>query len=870
MVEIDQEGKERPQQTRKATTTTTTTATNIMAGGGTDVGRRIFLRSLEEHQCCCREEEVQALQRHFEESKRSAVVTTVRGVSGSGKSSLVFAQKQRWMEDNNNDTNGGYLSFVSGKYDQESTQPLAALIDALYQAIEHFRQHEKEEEKSLKKILTQEESLRSIIPNIYKKLGLLAKPSSPTNRRNSQTISQVFSSASDMLVSAIWRLLIVLLSDHNRLVLVLDDVQRADELSIKFLSKLPNFVDDLQRFHLILIYRNDDYRHKKDAVDNAEEETKEEDDDDENHDHVTTLIKEWDQAKEEPTSTNNSTFMLQSIEISEFDCFQVMKVLASCFQIKDVDAVKPLAQVIYDKTNGNPLFVARFARLLVEEKHVRYNLINLSWEWTEDDVDKIRGGLGVSTHVADLLVKTMKNLPTETQNALMIASCMGMIIPLKTFEELFDDFTTAGAIQDNDDGNEEYKHDNDTTSIGIEKIIAPAVDQGILIRRGTTTYEWGHDKLQNAAYSLIPENRNGDLHMKIGRLLFAKASEASDRDITTFMAAEQINKATERNSNKNISDVGGGDTASLASVDVDLAELNLEAAKISIHRSAFYPAMKFLRAGIKYLGLEEKNRWDAKHYDLTIALLNCIIQIGQILGHHDEARKAADEVVVHAKCLEDKFYAYKHIPLLILKTSNRDYIQATDYLLSIIREYGVNIPRRPSSAYIAVQKFKLERFADLDSILSLPESNDILFNHLLDHLGQLEAWSLSGKLPNLSMAAAICALRKCIKRRAQCPSACSALLGMAYFAKDRLDFQGAIKYSELAVNLCMLYPKQSGSIHCQVLIRSVTGITPLLRPFHETMDGSMEGYEAGLLYGDLEFAFAGAMGYSLAYFCVGE
>lgn len=108
--------------------------------------------------------------------------------------------------------------------------------------------------------------------------------------------------------------------------------------------------------------------------------------------------------------------------------------------------------------------------------------------------------------------------------------------------------------------------------------IVSAAAAGILRRRpGSSAYTWSHEKLQNAEYTLIPFEIRSLLHMLLGRQLWKTSSFYPNEEWMVYLAAEQLNRC----------DVDSTD----CTTPTELAQLNLQAATLSISKSVFYPAV---------------------------------------------------------------------------------------------------------------------------------------------------------------------------------------------------------------------------------------------------------------------------------------
>ena len=141
---------------------------------------------------------------------------------------------------------------------------------------------------------------------------------------------------------------------------------------------------------------------------------------------------------------------------------------------------EPLSDIVYQKTKGNPYFVLEFLRSLVEEGLLEYNAQKKQWEWDEDRISS----MDVTGNVLYLLSSKMSGLSDDIQVALKVAACFGIKISESIVGHLC--------------SNTAYKN----IRAGLEQ----AVQQGFMIQIGTADYKFVHDKVREAAYSLIPDD----------------------------------------------------------------------------------------------------------------------------------------------------------------------------------------------------------------------------------------------------------------------------------------------------------------------------------------------------------------------------
>ena len=146
---------------------------------------------------------------------------------------------------------------------------------------------------------------------------------------------------------------------------------------------------------------------------------------------------------------------------------------------------EPLSDIIYQKTKGNPFFVLAFLRSLVDRVLLEYSINTRKWVWDEDDVSS----MDVTGNVLYLLSSKMSGLSTNIQSALKVAACFG----IKIKESVV---ATLGTDQEHSD---------------IRDKLEQVVKEGFMVKDCTSDFKFVHDKVREAAYSLIPENERNQV-----------------------------------------------------------------------------------------------------------------------------------------------------------------------------------------------------------------------------------------------------------------------------------------------------------------------------------------------------------------------
>jgi len=253
----------------------------------------------------------------------------------------------------------------------------------------------------------------------------------------------------------------------------------------------------------------------------------------------------------------------------------------------EVARIEPLAQLVLDKTAGNPFFVIQFLQALAEEQLLTFDHEARRWCW---DPDRIHAK-GYTENIVDLMVDKLSRLKAETQQALQQLACLGHVAGITAL----------------------------STAMGVPKaqvrtVLWEAIRQE-LVERLDDAYGFVHDRIHEAAYSLIPKDSRAQAHLRIGRLL-ASQTPAEDLEASIFEIVGQLNLGasllTERGERE------------------QLAEFNLIAGQRAKASTAYASALNYLSMGVQLSG---EDCWGRRHgliFALELNRAECELLTGQL------------------------------------------------------------------------------------------------------------------------------------------------------------------------------------------------------------------------------------------------
>ncbi|KYC43851.1 histidine kinase [Scytonema hofmannii PCC 7110] len=579
-----------------------------------------------------REQEIAQLLEAFERvvSQGTPEIVLVSGYAGVGKSSLVNEIHKPIVRERG--------IFISGKFDQYKRDiPYFTIVQAFQTLI---RQILTESEDKLairkKKIIAALGNNGKLIADVIPEIELIIGkqfpipdlgPAESQNRFNLvfQNFIQVFA------------------QKEHPIAIFLDDMQWADSATLSLIQTIITGAR-IQSLCFILAYRNNE-------VDLT---------------HPLNLMVEKIRRQE----ARITEIVLKPLNIT------CLNQLVADTLHSSVERSQPLAQLILQKTDGNPFFVNEFLKTLYQE-----NLLTFvppqspnykgGWQWEQAKIE----AQGMTDNVVNLMLQRMQKLPPATQHVLKLASCIGNRFDLEVLTIV-----------------------SETSSEETSHALLEAVLRGFIVLIEITenfekSYRFYHDRIQQAAYASIAEEQKPAIHLMIGRLLLQNTSPEQADDLI-FDIVNHFNIAVDLIVEKTEQD--------------ELVRLNLIAGKKAKASTAYLPAKRFFSTATNLLS---ENAW-SEEYEQTFTLFRELSECEFLTGNLEQAEEIFKLLLLRAQSHLDKCDVYM-LQIRLYQVAGR-YEEALVLGLEALKLFGIIIPDSDAEIQDAIAREKNQVSTNLD------------------------------------------------------------------------------------------------------------------------------------------------------------
>jgi PAS domain S-box-containing protein len=368
---------------------------------------------------------------------------------------------------------------------------------------------------------------------------------------------------------------------------------------------------------------------------------------------------------------------MEEIVLAPLGLDDIGQLVADALHCKQ-DTSNPLAQLVLEKTGGNPFFAIRFFTALADEGLLWLDPVTRTWQW---DMHRIRAR-SYSDNVVDLMAGKLRRLPSATREVLKRIACLGN----------FAEVATLVAVEQE-------------TEEAVHQALWEAVRAGLIFHQ-ESSYKFLHDRIQQAAYSLIPEEQRAEVHLRIGRRLFSGMTEGELTE-NLFEVANQFNRGAELL-------IDQDEKAQVAAID-------LRAGHKAKGFTAYESARVYFSAGMALL---DQSAWGTQ-YELMFPLWLERAECEFLTGNFDTAEQLIAELLQRGVSKVDQAAIYR------LKIQSHEvkgeYPQAVASGLTCLNLFGIDIPAHPIQEQVQAEYERVWQTLDgrtIESLMDLPMMTD--------------------------------------------------------------------------------------------------------------------------------------------------
>jgi predicted ATPase/tRNA A-37 threonylcarbamoyl transferase component Bud32 len=712
----------------------------------------------------------------------------VSGFSGIGKSTFVQEIQEPMVRSN------GY--FIRGKFDQfQRNVPYSALVQAFRGLLRHLLAESDEHIDRWRERLMQALGVNGrIVVDVIPEVEWVIGPQPPVPDLLPAETQNRFNFVFQNFIRAF-------AAPEHPLVLFLDDLQWADLASLKLLQLL--MADAEQRCLLVVVaYRDNEVGAGHPIVITAN-------------------------AIRQDGGTVHE-MVLAPLGLDDVTC--LLADMLAC----DAESVRTLAELTIAKTDGNPFFVNEFLKSLHREHLISFDHFRSCWNW---DLAKIEAA-DITDNVVELMSRKICSLPAASRSLCELASCIGNRFDLRTLAAVNGKTgrETAGELH----------------AAVLDGLVVPQSELYRLagladVELDDVCYRFLHDRVQQAAYALIPDGRKRSLHLKIGQWLMRRLDEGERESI--FDVVNHMNQGVLL-----LTDAGERQR---------LVRLNLEAGNAAVACNAYAAALDYCTAGLDLL---PEAPWQ-REYGLTFALHLQAIKAALLSAQFEQMERLMDSALPQASSAIDKVKILE--ARIQAQIAQNQLFEAVTTAISAMQMLGVRFPAKPSQLHVLLELVKT-RFALgrrwVSSLIDLDEMRDESFvaaMRIMTNVFSAAYISYPAMMPLFVLRQVQISIRH----------GNHALSSFAYANYGLIlcgilgDIPKGYAFGQLALQVGEKFGAHQVRTKTQFSVS--TFISHAKEPLQDTLQPMLDAYQNGLETGDIEYAAWSTLGYAYTRFLMG-
>ncbi|BAY90621.1 MULTISPECIES: trifunctional serine/threonine-protein kinase/ATP-binding protein/sensor histidine kinase [unclassified Tolypothrix] len=503
---------------------------------------------------------------------------------------------------------------------------------------------------------------------------------------------------------------------------------------------------------------------------------------------------------------------------------------------------QPLTELIYQKTQGNPFFATQFLKALYQDALITFDSQTRYWQC---DITQVSAA-SLTDDVVQFMVQQLQKLPVETQAVLKLAACIGNQFDLETLVIVSEQSETTvatalwkalelGLILPQSEVYKFYltgdRADIDTTN------------------NENVFYRFLHDRVQQAAYSLIPNEQKQTTHLTIGQLLL-KHTSSTEITEKIFDIVNQFKLSI--------------DLITDYQEQRKLAELALIAGRRAKHATAYAAAVDYYSIAITLLA---NHNWQ-EFYELMLAVYTEAVEAAYLNTDFEQMEQLAEIVLQYVTNILDSIPIYE-TKILACVAKNQLRL-GLDIALAVLHNLGIDIPAYPTPEDIGKALGETHRILvgkEPLELIDLPLMTDARAKAAIRILSSMFGSAYNGCPEMLPLI-----IGKQVNLSIEYGSSSLSAFAYASYGLILCAFVGDVKtsyqFGQLALNLMEKFSAEE--LHAKIAAVFNNYIRHWQDPLHKTLESLLTGYQSGLTTGDLEWAVWCIFGYSFHSYYAGK
>ena len=519
---------------------------------------------------------------------------------------------------------------------------------------------------------------------------------------------------------------------------------------------------------------------------------------------------------------------LKPLTIAETNCL-----LVDSLNRESLESL-PLANLLFQRTAGNPFFIHLLLQTFYREQLLVFNFVDLNWQW---DIDEIKTTSIANLNVLELVCRNLDRLTPQCRQILKLAACLGYQFDSITLADIWDSAA--------------YIYTNDSQALLTHGEIAQELNQalkaGIIIfsqKSSSNTYQFLHHRVYQTVYSLLESEELVRLHFAIGQLRL-RQTPIDEIEENIFRLVHHLN-------------IGRTMLVERSAID-RLVGLNLIAGQKAKAANAYEVAASYLNIALNLL---PDSAW-SENYELIFAVYLEAVEVNYLHGNFADAERLGDIVLSQAQTVLERVQIYKSKIHTHIAQNNMQL--AADLGLYVLRLLNVSLPNDFTEGQEYVLRLDIDR-QSIEALRSLPTMDNDFHIQAMEiltivippiYIVKPELFSVVvSKMVDLCLQQGNCYLS----------SYAYALYGLLLCAADNID--AGYELGKLAIELQAQF--NAVEIKSKVSFLFNNMIRHWRQPAISTLKHFLTGIEEGIEVGDLEYACFHAKYYCTYLFFVGE